>query len=147
MSDIAIIGIGCHYAGGIESPETFWDLVVDKRDGVRDIPSERWDWRRFYDTDKRTPGHMYVKRAAFLHSDPWAFDPDFFGISPREAAEMDPQQRLVLHTAWEAFDDAGIAGRISGSSLGVYMGAFTIDQMGLMSSADSVQYIDMHTAA
>ncbi|MFR9754125.1 beta-ketoacyl synthase N-terminal-like domain-containing protein, partial [Nocardia sp. 004] len=125
MSDIAIVGIGCHYAGGIESPETFWDLVANKRDGVRDIPPERWDWRRFYDPDKRTPAHMYVKRAAFLHSDPWAFDPDFFGISPREAAEMDPQQRLVLHTAWEAFDDAGIAGRISGSSLGAYIGAFT----------------------
>ncbi|MFR9750952.1 type I polyketide synthase [Nocardia sp. 004] len=146
MSDIAIVGIGCHYAGGIESPEMFWDLVVSKRDGVREIPPERWDWRRFYDPDKRTPSHMYVKRAAFLHSDPWAFDHDFFGISPREAAGMDPHQRLVLQTAWEAFDDAGIAGRISGSSIGVYMGAFTMDQVGVVSIPQALPYTDVHTA-
>ncbi|MFR9750684.1 type I polyketide synthase [Nocardia sp. 004] len=147
MSDIAVVGIGCHYAGGIESPETFWDLVVDKRDGVREIPPERWDWRRFYDPDKHTPARMYVKRAAFMTSDPWAFDPDFFGISPREASSMDAQQRLVLQTAWEAFDDAGIAGRISGSSLGVYMGVFTMDQAGIVANPQAVPYADMHTAA
>ncbi|MFR9752881.1 type I polyketide synthase [Nocardia sp. 004] len=147
MSDIAIVGIGCRYAGGIESPETFWDLVVNKRDGVCEIPAERWDWRRFYDPDKRAPAYMYVKRAAFMTSDPWAFDPDFFGISPREAAGMDPQQRLVLEVAWEAFDDAGIAGRASGSSLGVYMGAFTLDQMGTMSTPQTLPFADMHTAA
>ncbi|MFR9753262.1 type I polyketide synthase [Nocardia sp. 004] len=147
MSDIAIVGIGCHYAGGIESPEAFWNLVVDKRDGVCEIPPERWDWRRFYDPDKQTPARMYVKRAAFLAGDPWAFDPDFFGISPREAAGMDPQQRLVLETAWEAFDDAGIAGRIAGSSLGVYMGAFTVDQIGVMTTPQMLPFVDMHTAS
>uniref|UniRef100_UPI0005603F7F beta-ketoacyl synthase N-terminal-like domain-containing protein n=1 Tax=Nocardia sp. CNY236 TaxID=1169152 RepID=UPI0005603F7F len=76
MSDIAIVGIGCRYAGGIESPESFWDFVVNKRDGVREIPPDRWDWRRFYDPEKRAPGKMYTKRAAFMTSDPWAFDPD-----------------------------------------------------------------------
>ncbi|MBF6376900.1 hypothetical protein IU445_28220, partial [Nocardia farcinica] len=36
VSDIAIVGIGCRFAGGIDSPETFWDFVIDKRDGVVD---------------------------------------------------------------------------------------------------------------
>ncbi|MFR9750683.1 type I polyketide synthase [Nocardia sp. 004] len=147
MSDIAIIGIGCRYAGGIESPEKFWDFVVNKRDGVCEIPAERWDWRRFYDPDRRTPARMYVKRAAFMTSDPWAFDPDFFGISPREVEGMDPQQQLVLEVAWEAFDDAGIAGRIAGSSLGVYIGAFTLDQLGIMAIPRALPHADMHTAS
>ena len=39
------------------------------------------------------------------------FDAEFFGISPREAVRVDPQHRLLLEVAWEALEDAGIAGR------------------------------------
>jgi acyl transferase domain-containing protein len=147
VSDIAIIGIGCRYAGGIDSPESFWEFVVGKRDGVVEIPASRWDYRRFYDPDRRTPGRMYTKRAAFMTGDPWAFDPDFFGISPREAAAIDPQQRLILEVSWEAFDDAGIAGQITGAPLGVYVGAFTIDQLGVSVGGPALPFVDMHTAA
>ncbi|MET7768779.1 SDR family NAD(P)-dependent oxidoreductase [Nocardia sp. NPDC005366] len=147
MTDIAIVGIGCRYAGGIDSPESFWDFIVDKRDAVTEIPGDRWDYRRYYDADRRAPGRMYTKRAAFLTTDPWAFDPDFFGISPREATAMDPQQRLVLEVAWEALDDAGIAGRTAHEPVGVYMGAFTLDQLAAGMSGDAVAHIDMHSSA
>ncbi|WP_280346379.1 type I polyketide synthase [Nocardia neocaledoniensis] len=145
MPDIAIVGIGCRYAGGIDSPESFWDFVIEKRDGVREIPPERWDWRRFYDADRRAPGRMYTKRAAFMTGDPWAFDPEFFGISPREATVMDPQQRLILEVAWEALDDAGLAGRSAGGSVGVYVGAFTLDQL-VGSVGPALPHVDLHTA-
>ncbi|GAB4583711.1 type I polyketide synthase [Nocardia sp. IFM 10818] len=147
MADIAIVGIGCRYAGGIDSPESFWDFIIGKRDGVTDIPADRWDYRRYYDPDRRTPGRMYTKRAAFLTGDPWAFDPDFFGISPREAAAMDPQQRLVLEVAWEALDDAGMARRAMGAPVGVYLGAFTLDHLAVSNSSDALPHVDMHTAA
>ncbi|MFI6365762.1 type I polyketide synthase [Nocardia sp. NPDC050630] len=147
MSDIAIVGIGCRYAGGIESPQSFWDFVLNKRDGVVDIPGDRWDYRRYYDPDRRAPGRMYTKRAAFLTSDPWEFDPEFFGISPREAAALDPQQRLALEVAWEALDDAGLAGRVGGAPVGVYMGAFTMDQTITALGGPALAHVDMHTAA
>ncbi|WP_327144168.1 SDR family NAD(P)-dependent oxidoreductase [Nocardia sp. NBC_01327] len=147
MSDIAIVGIGCRYAGGIDSPESFWDFIINKGDGVVDIPATRWDYRRYYDPDRRTPGRMYTRRGAFMTGDPWAFDPDFFGISPREAASMDPQQRLILEVAWEALDDAGIAGHIAGTSIGVYIGAFTLDQLAVSNTTEALPYVDMHTAA
>ncbi|GAB4588200.1 type I polyketide synthase [Nocardia sp. IFM 10818] len=146
MSDIAIVGIGCRYAGGIDSPESFWEFVAGKRDGVVDIPAERWDYRRYYDPDKRTPGRMYTKRAAFLTGDPWEFDPDFFGISPREATSMDPQQRVVLEVSWEALDDAGVAGRVAGTPLGVFVGAFTLDQLAVSVADAALPHVDMHTA-
>ncbi|WP_460699021.1 type I polyketide synthase [Nocardia thraciensis] len=147
MSDIAIVGIGCRFAGGIDSPDTFWDFVVDKRDGVVEIPADRWDYRRYYDPEPRTPGRMYTKRGAFMTVDPWEFDPDFFGISPREATVLDPQQRLMLEVTWEALDDAGIAGRTAGESVGVYVGGFVVDQSVIGVVGPALFHTDMHTPA
>ncbi|OXR41482.1 Phthiocerol synthesis polyketide synthase type I PpsC [Nocardia cerradoensis] len=147
MSDIAIVGIGCRFAGGIDSPETFWDFVVDKRDGVVEMPADRWDYRRYYDPEPRTPGRSYTKRGAFMTVDPWQFDPDFFGISPREATVLDPQQRLMLEVTWEALDDAGMAGRAAGSSVGVYVGGFVVDQSVIGVVGPALFHTDMHTPA
>ena len=44
------------YAGGIDSAQSFWDFVLNKGDGVVEIPPERWDYRRFYYPDKRGAG-------------------------------------------------------------------------------------------
>ncbi|MEU4311768.1 SDR family NAD(P)-dependent oxidoreductase [Nocardia sp. NPDC024068] len=147
MSDIAIVGIGCRFGGGIDSPESFWDFVVDKRDAVVEIPPDRWDYRRYYDPEKRTPGRSYTRHGAFLTSDPWEFDPDFFGISPREATGLDPQQRLLLEVTWEALDDAGVAGRAAGESVGVYIGGFVVDQSVVGVVGPALAHVDMHTAA
>ena len=42
---------------------------------------------------------------------------------------MDPQQRLLLEVAWEALEDAGIAGRrgCAGTPTGVFVGISTND--------------------
>ncbi|GAA5050629.1 type I polyketide synthase [Nocardia callitridis] len=147
MSDIAIVGIGCRYSGGIDSPDSFWDFVVNKRDAVVDIPASRWDYRRYYDPERRTPGRSYTKRGAFMTNDPWEFDPDFFGISPREAAGLDPQQRLLLEVTWEALDDAGMAGRAAAETAGVYVGGFVVDQSVVGVVGPALAHVDMHTAA
>ncbi|WP_280404818.1 type I polyketide synthase [Nocardia brasiliensis] len=147
MSDIAIVGIGCRYAGGIDSPETFWDFVLDKRDGVVEVPPDRWDYRRYYDPEPRTPGRSYTKHGAFMTIDPWEFDPDFFGISAREATVLDPQQRLLLEVTWEALDDAGLAGRTAGTPVGVYVGGFVVDQSVIGVVGPALFHTDMHTPA
>ena len=147
MSDIAIVGIGCRFAGGIDSPDSFWDFVIDKRDGVVDMPADRWDYRRYYDPEPRTPGRSYTKRGAFMTADPWQFDPDFFGISPREATVLDQQQRLMLEVTWEALDDAGMAGRAAGGSVGVYVGGFVVDQSVIGVVGPALFHTDMHTPA
>ncbi|MFF2085072.1 type I polyketide synthase [Nocardia sp. NPDC058176] len=147
MSDIAVVGIGCRFAGGIDSPESFWEFVVEKRDAVVDIPASRWDYRRYYDPDKRTPGRSYTRRGAFMTGDPWEFDPDFFGISHREATGLDPQQRVLLEVTWEALDDAGVAGKAAGSSVGVYVGGFVVDQSVIGVVGPALAHVDMHTAA
>ena len=51
------------------------------------------------------------------------FDDSFFRISPVEASLLDPQQRMMLETSWQALEDAGIdPDRLRESRTGVYTG-------------------------
>ncbi|MFC9653516.1 type I polyketide synthase, partial [Streptomyces sp. NPDC056937] len=117
---IAIIGMTCRYPGGVSSPEDLWRLVEAGENGITAFPADRgWDAEALASSSTSSGG--------FLHDAP-DFDADFFGISPREAVAMDPQQRVALESAWEAFERAGIdPTSVKGSQTGVFMGAMAQD--------------------
>jgi acyl transferase domain-containing protein/aryl carrier-like protein len=124
---IAIIGIGCRFPGGVNSPEEFWNLLCSGTDATREVPAVRWDTRKFYDPDPGKLGKMATFRGGYLEQVD-QFDAQFFGISPREAAWLDPQQRLLLQVTWEALEDAGqVADRFTGSDTAVFVGGFALD--------------------
>ncbi|QKV96583.1 SDR family NAD(P)-dependent oxidoreductase [Streptomyces sp. NA02950] len=121
---VAVVGIGCRFPGGIHSPDALWRLLVDGGEVLSGFPDDRgWDLTALFDEDPDAPGTSTVRAGGFLDT-ATEFDADFFGISPREALGMDPQQRLVLETAWQALEDAGIDPTgLRGSAAGMFFGA------------------------
>lgn len=122
---IAVIGVGIRFPGSGSDLERFWQMIVDGRDAITRVPSDRWDREAFYAPDGGVPGRMNTRHAAFL-DELRRFDADFFDISPREAVRMDPQQRLFLETAWHALEHAGIPrAEIAGTDAAVFIGVHT----------------------
>ncbi|MGW0238910.1 type I polyketide synthase, partial [Streptomyces sp. NPDC002996] len=123
---IAVVSMACRLPGGIDTPEGFWELLSSGGDAIGGTPS-RWENLDLYDPDPEAVGKSYTREGGFLDGVE-DFDAAFFGISPREAQSMDPQQRLVLETSWEALERAGIRpGTLTGSRTGVYLGAMSSD--------------------
>ncbi|MEV0263621.1 thioester reductase domain-containing protein [Streptomyces sp. NPDC050617] len=124
---VAIVGMGCRFPGGADSPEAFWRVLADGADTVGRFPAERGDADAVYDPDPDAPGKAYCVEGGFIDR-PDAFDAELFGISPAEATAMDPQQRITLEVVWEALERARIApDRLAGSATGVFLGASTSD--------------------
>lgn len=121
MDDIAIIGISGKYPMADDLTE-FWDNIKSGRDCISEIPQERWDHNRYYDSQKDVAGKAYAKWGGFV-KDIDKFDPLFFNISPGEADFLDPQARLFLETVWHTLEDAGYTrASLANDKVGVFVG-------------------------
>ncbi|MFG2986921.1 polyketide synthase [Streptomyces sp. NPDC048258] len=92
QAPVAVVGMAGRFA---QAPDlaAYWRLLCTGRGAAAAPPPGR---------PGTEPGH-YLERVA-------DFDAEFFGLDPREAALTDPRARLLLETAWEAFEDAGCSG-------------------------------------
>ncbi|MBR0679869.1 SDR family NAD(P)-dependent oxidoreductase [Roseomonas eburnea] len=123
---IAIIGAACRLPGAPDL-DAFWTLLAEGRDAVTAIPPDRFDQARWLHPRKSEAGRAYTFAAGTI-GDAAGFDAQAFGLSPREAAEMDPQQRVLLEVAAEAFEDAGWpAEKLAGRDLAVFIGGSSTD--------------------
>lgn len=130
--DVAVIGMACRLAGGINSPEELWQTLLEKKDWSGEIPSMRWEPYHARDVRNTKSLSQATSRGYFIENIE-DFDAAFFGISPKEAEQMDPQQRLSLEVSWEALENAGIPPQsLSKSDTAVFMGVNSDDYSKLL---------------
>ena len=123
---IAIVGMACRFPGS-ESLSDFWRQLVAGENAVVEGPPGSIIGRVGQLFPESNAKNDAVRFGAFVeHVD--QFDAEFFRISPVEAQMLDPQQRMMLETSWQALEDAAIdpAG-LRGSRTGVYAGISNYD--------------------
>ena len=124
---IAVVGMGCRFPAGANSPEKFWQLLMSGKDAIGDVPASRWNQEYFHSDDRSKRGAMVAPQGGFI-DDIDGFDNSFFNFSTLEAANMDPQQRLLLQVSWEALEQGTVpCNDWAGKEVGVFMGCFTMD--------------------
>ncbi|WP_405196142.1 amino acid adenylation domain-containing protein [Streptomyces anulatus] len=136
----AVIGMSCRFPGA-DTPEAFWDLLVDGHDAVTPVPHGRWD------DGHDLPGARTAAEAvpeeprqrwAALLEDPAGFDAGYFGIGEDEARALDPQARIFLELAHEALERAGYAGpRRRGRRIGVFAAVGDSGYRGILERASA----------
>lgn len=120
--EVAIIGISGRFPQA-DNPGELWQNLLNNKDCVTEIPEQRWDYMKYFSTDKRDRQALFGKWGGFINGVE-EFDPLFFQISHREAESLDPQQKLFLQCCWELMEDAGYGDpeNRSTDNIGVYVG-------------------------
>ncbi len=115
---IAVVGMACRFPGAPDL-DAFWRLLDEGVDAVVAGRPDSGPWPGVFGDPA---GDGAYRWAGFLEGID-QFDSKFFRILPIEARMMDPRQRLLLETAWQALEDAGIdPATLVGSRTGVYAG-------------------------
>jgi len=131
-SPIAIVGIGCRFAGA-QDLQAFWELTVAGTDTFAPVPADRWDADAFFDNNARSRDKSYAPTGSWI-ADIRSFPAVALQVPPRRAEVMDPQQRLALEVALAAIEDAGKTVDEMPRMTGVYMGVTATEYRALSSA-------------
>lgn len=102
----------------------FWNSTLQGADLAVEIPFHRWKYEDMYDPDLDSYkwGKSCSKHGTFFEGI-HLFDPKPFSISIFESKGMDPCQRHILESSYEALNAAGFKkGKLMKSLIGVYIG-------------------------
>ena len=116
---IAIVGMACRFPGAPDL-HSFWRQLEAGENAVTDGRPDPGPWNGAFGDPANLDADSRI--GAFVEGID-QFDAGFFKIRPIEARTMDPQQRMLLETSWQALEDAGIdPASLKGSRTGVYAG-------------------------
>jgi polyketide synthase-associated protein len=131
----AVKGVATH-SPSTQDSEQLWKCISNGADLVGNVPFKRWDHVEYYDPDpvcymksscfcgQYSGGATYTSVNHFSAIDGVdLFDAKFFQISASEATGMEPQQRHILETSYEALYEAGYVKKtLMGNYIAVFSG-------------------------
>jgi acyl transferase domain-containing protein len=102
--EVAVIGMACQVAGA-QDLEEYWKILLEGESQHQPLlPNERFVMETVFRPRQEADDRKWYGN--FLR-DYDVFDYKFFKKTPREALHMDPQQRLILQTAYQAVAQSG----------------------------------------
>lgn len=117
--NVGVIGMACRFPGAADYG-SFWKNIEQGTGCISSSRGSSTTWNGVVG-DESSP-ESYVRYGGFIDGID-EFDAKFFGILPIDARMMDPRQRLLLETCWEAIENAAInADTLRGSRVGLYIG-------------------------
>ena len=102
---IAIVGMSGRFPES-DTLDELWRLLETGTTTHQEIPSSRFNIDDFYDPSRKKHNALVSRHGCFIKK-PGDFDHRLFNISPREALQMDPVQRMLLMTTYEALEMGG----------------------------------------
>jgi thioester reductase-like protein len=116
---VAIIGLEGRFPGAA-NVDQFWQNIIDKKDVRRLFSEEELQANGVSLNLLQDPNYI---KAGYVLDDIAVFDAPFFKISPVDALMMDPQQRLMLESAYLCLESAGYNHDLRNSNVGIFIGA------------------------
>ncbi|KAF2463774.1 thiolase-like protein [Lindgomyces ingoldianus] len=103
MEPIAIVRLAFKLPQGVEDEHSFWDILEQGKSVMTGWPKSRANVDAFFQSHaaRNNMEHFPQPRSHRLRR-------PIFSISSKEAASMDPQQRMLLETAYHALENTGI---------------------------------------
>ena len=144
---VAIVGMACRLPGANDIEE-LWELISKGRSTVTRVPQDRVDIEHSFRALQDPKWAAKQQWWGNFISDIGSFDHNFFRMSPREAASMDPQQRVLLETAYQAMESSGYLGshrRETGDPVGVFLGASFVEYLDNTSANPPTAYTSTGT--
>ncbi len=144
---VAIVGMACRLPGANDIEE-LWDLISSGRSTATRVPQDRVDIEHSFRALQDPKWAAKQQWWGNFISDIGSFDHSFFRMSPREAASMDPQQRILLETAYQAMESSGYLGshrRETGDPVGVFLGASFVEYLDNTSANPPTAYTSTGT--
>lgn len=115
---IAIIGMAGRFPGA-NSVDALWEKICEGADCLHYSTDEELKAAGIFEWQIKNPD--FVRISGYLDNAA-DFDAQFFGFSANDAAIVDPQHRVFLECAWQAFEDAGYDPAECGAGVAVFTG-------------------------
>ena len=141
---IAIVGRAC-LLPGCSSPDELWSAVVEGRDLVSRVPSDRWDLApqdALCDGPADSADRTWSDRGGYVRGFEALFDPNGFAVPPEEIRALDPVFQWTLHTARAALQDAGHAD-VDPQRFGAVFGNLSFPSAGMAAFVEATTIADL----
>lgn len=102
---LALVGLGCRLPGA-DNLDQYWEMLIEGRCAVADLPPERLDAELYFDPKKGVRHKTYTHRGAIPSSR--QFDPEQCPIAPELVRQADPTHLVLCQVAADALRHAGM---------------------------------------